>query len=231
MNIGNGTDPANVTLVNEHLNDNPVSSSGEVASDREGEKLIVGTLNINDGATLDANLGVASVEIGPSTLTMGAGAMLDLNTGDDTLGLGSQVEEFYGLGDQTGDWTAFMDQVIDSSNPGFTFEPVWLSGDDRTVWEVASLGVVIPGDVNGDGSVNLQDIAPFEALLAGGTAANPDAADINGDGSVNLQDIAPFEQLLAGGAPGSGAVVTPEPTTLALLGLGGLAALRRRRQA
>lgn len=50
------------------------------------------------------------------------------------------------------------------------------------------------GDTNGDGSVNLLDVATFvELLQSGGFSA---AADINGDGSVNLLDVAPFVDLI-----------------------------------
>ena len=53
---------------------------------------------------------------------------------------------------------------------------------------------VILGDINGDGVVNLLDVGPFVASLAG-NFYNP-AADINGDGVVNLLDVEPFIELL-----------------------------------
>lgn len=46
------------------------------------------------------------------------------------------------------------------------------------------------GDVNGDGVVNLLDVAPFVDAIPDGTFVP--AADINNDGSVNLLDVAPF---------------------------------------
>ena len=58
-----------------------------------------------------------------------------------------------------------------------------------------SAGVLI-GDVNGDGVVNLLDVAPFVEALADGTFV-PEA-DINQDGTVDLLDVAPFVQILAG---------------------------------
>jgi Ca2+-binding EF-hand superfamily protein len=48
------------------------------------------------------------------------------------------------------------------------------------------------GDVNGDGRVDLKDIA-LVARAFGSTPTSPNwnpAADINGDGIVNMQDIA-----------------------------------------
>ena len=50
------------------------------------------------------------------------------------------------------------------------------------------------GDVNGDGNVDLLDVAPFVELLGSGKFNA--AADINGDGNVDLLDVAPFVSLL-----------------------------------
>ena len=57
---------------------------------------------------------------------------------------------------------------------------------------------------------------------------DPDAiGDFTGDGLLTNGDIAGFVDLLTGGAPS--ASIIPEPTSLALLGLGGLMIARRRR--
>ena len=53
----------------------------------------------------------------------------------------------------------------------------------------------IAGDVNGDGVINLLDVAPFVAAISGEYDA---AADINCDGSVDLLDVDPFIELLDG---------------------------------
>ena len=53
------------------------------------------------------------------------------------------------------------------------------------------------GDVNGDGFVNLLDVAPFVELLSnGGYSVN---ADMNSDGVLNLLDVAPFVDAVSGG--------------------------------
>ena len=81
-----------------------------------------------------------------------------------------------------------------------------------------------PGDLNGDGVVNNQDIAPFVLALTSPTdyeAQHPSVplltvADLNGDGVVNNQDIAPFVALLTGGRPvAARSVAVEDSTTLA----------------
>jgi hypothetical protein len=95
------------------------------------------------------------------------------------------------------------------------------------------------GDANLDGTVNLQD---FNRLAANFGAANSfwHRGDFNYDGTVNLQD---FNLLAANfGLQAAGPTVTPEdwarlgaaipePASVALLGIGAVALLARRRRA
>lgn len=68
--------------------------------------------------------------------------------------------------------------------------------------------IYIPGDINGDGLINNQDIAGFVLALTNPAQFDTDypetpwlAADINDDGIVNNQDIAPFVALLISPPP------------------------------
>ena len=59
----------------------------------------------------------------------------------------------------------------------------------------------LPGDANGDGSIDLKDATVLRRYLAGGwnvtvTAKN---ADVNGDGEVTLKDVSYITRYLAGG--------------------------------
>jgi len=63
-------------------------------------------------------------------------------------------------------------------------------------WSFTTEGV-IPGDANGDGTVNALDITKVELIVAGVHAETP-GADANQDGSVNALDITKTELIAAG---------------------------------
>jgi hypothetical protein len=100
-----------------------------------------------------------------------------------------------------------------------------------------------PGDLNGDGSVDSEDIDPFLLAFADVDSFQADfpwlralyVGDFNADGAVDSEDIDPFLVAFAGGSPvAAGPTAVPEPSAviLAILGAAGLgvARLRRRRK-
>ena len=109
LNIGTGADDAGLQLVNDYINDNPVT--GDEAVDKIGEKLIVGDLAMTAGSTLDLNTGLS-------------------------LSADQIIETMLSPGDQTGTWLPLAGQVFDSTNPGVTFTAVYDGGDDATYWQV-----------------------------------------------------------------------------------------------
>ena len=79
-----------------------------------------------------------------------------------------------------------------SFDPGFPSNPVALPSSTFNL--IGLERSFIPGDVNGDGTVDLLDVDPFVDLVGSGEF-NP-AADLNGDGDVNLLDVSPFIDAL-----------------------------------
>ena len=60
------------------------------------------------------------------------------------------------------------------------------------------VGINEPGDVNGDGGINISDVTSLiDLLLSGGEISA--GADVNGDGQVNISDVtALIDYLLSG---------------------------------
>ena len=64
-------------------------------------------------------------------------------------------------------------------------------------WSFTTVPTVIPGDANGDGSVNALDITKVERIIAG-LDTQTAGADANQDGNVNALDITKVERIIAG---------------------------------
>lgn len=84
------------------------------------------------------------------------------------------------------------DGVNDLITSGFTASPTSIDG----IVVIPGIPDFIIGDVNGDGVVNLLDVAPFVTAVSNGDYIP--AADTNQDGAINLLDVDPFVGLLAG---------------------------------
>ena len=64
-------------------------------------------------------------------------------------------------------------------------------------WSFTTAPTVVPGDANGDGSVNALDITKVERIIAG-LDSQTAGADANQDGNVNALDITKIERIIAG---------------------------------
>ena len=56
------------------------------------------------------------------------------------------------------------------------------------------------GDVNGDGSVDVADIACVIDRMSGSSTVDEKAADVNGDNAVDVADIAAIIDVMAASA-------------------------------
>lgn len=113
--------------------------------------------------------------------------------------------------------------VADETTPNLIIDTTW---NPRTVGQSP-----VPGDTNDDRIVNDLDYNNLVAQFGGPPGA--ESADFNDDNVVNLDDFAIQRGNFGFGvAPASAAAFgtsTPEPSTMTILAIGGLLALRRRR--
>ena len=154
------------------------------------------------------------------------------------IGEGSPV-----LGDANGDGVANMaDYTIWSGNYLLQPVPAWLEGGwtfanfnaddivddaDYTIWLDSISPVPIPGDADLDGKVDVFDLAILGNHYNLPGPWDWEHADFTGDGLVDVFDLGILGNNY--GNAGAGQPV-PEPAALALLGLGGMALLRRKRR-
>lgn len=115
-------------------------------------------------------------------------------------------------------------------SPGQPADTMAIGVDDFSF----QVSVALPGDFDGSGAVDTQDINPFILALtdpagyASTYGITPDPYDLNDDGLINTEDINPFIALLTG--PGSAAAATiPEPGGLAACLIVAAGHFRRRR--
>ena len=83
----------------------------------------------------------------------------------------------------------------------------------------------LSGDANGDGVVDAADYITIKRHFGLAPSATGEDGDLDGNDIVNLADL----DILIASMSASGSAVIPEPTSLSLLVLGGLAVLRCRR--
>ena len=120
---------------------------------------------------------------------------VDAQPGDMVLYNGSNICLFYG----SNSWSYTRLGHIDDLNTSElrTFLKAGESNIGVTL-SFAPGSPVKPGDVNGDGEVNISDVtALIDLLLSGETGT--EMADVNNDGEVNISDVTSIIDMLLGG--------------------------------
>ena len=157
--------------------------------------------------------------------------------------LGNDLETTFGGGDSGGPgFILDSDQYFLTTVNTFTFEwlgrpstPLFGSGlggilvPAYTDWIDSVLAEIplLPGDFNEDGDVDEFDFAAWQANFPTASGATLAMGDANGDGDVDPFDFAVWQANYPYPPP-SEPTGTPEPATLGLLLVGGLALLKRR---
>ena len=92
----------------------------------------------------------------------------------------------------------FYDRICYTGDP--TAADATFSETVAVPFEIVSQVTNIKGDVNGDGVVDVADIATVIDVMAGSVGADPVSAraDVNEDGSVDVADIATIIDIMAG---------------------------------
>jgi len=98
--------------------------------------------------------------------------------------------------------------------------------DDSDAPRLVITQTVHPGDATYDNRVNVDDLGIL-ASNYDGVGKNWETADFTNDGVVNVDDLGILASNYDWDGTAGGAI--PEPASLAMLGLGGLALIRRRR--
>ncbi|MCY2925444.1 MAG: dockerin type I domain-containing protein, partial [Planctomycetota bacterium] len=229
-----GTAVAMDATVLEHANGTFANTTGVLSSGDKVLTLDFGTVAAGtSGGNIDSSFNIYANVVGVAT------ANLDLTgiVGDLSKLTGASTFAGLAAGNNQGYTFHFNTTTPGVLSASYTFNLADEAGvvggsTDTLTLNVSGIVTFHPGDVNQDGQVGLLDYNVIKANFGAsyGSGNHWTDGDVNGDLQVGLLD---FNIVKAhfGHTTGDGAAVTavPEPATMSLLALAGLAALRRKR--
>ena len=86
-------------------------------------------------------------------------------------------------------------QTLSPGTPPARATAQYLEGESQPV-EVNFTISALPGDVNGDGIVNVSDVTALVNLILGTEQYATTVCDINGDGEVNVSDVTTLVNMI-----------------------------------
>lgn len=144
---------------------------------------------VEDTGLFDAPVMAEKYEVNPYILSWGEGILKEDITDTGTAAF-AYFEILDGAKNGTAEITVAYDQAYNTN-----LEEVIFAGQNGSITITSG----IPGDVNGDGTVKLNDAILLRRYIAGGGGTiDMEAADVNGDGSVKLNDAIILRRYIAG---------------------------------
>ena len=140
-----------------------------------------GVTDIYNGA-FSGCINLANIVIPNSVVSISDGVFWDCTSLTDVYYNGTE-EEWNGI-------------TIGKANDCLTDATIHFLGEDEP-----EVPTYTPGDISGDGSVDVRDVINLRRYIAGGYGieANENVADINKDGSADVRDVITLRRFIAGG--------------------------------
>ena len=181
----------------------PIRPGSNSGTNVAGNLSISGNFNMNFASVLEIEIGGAAASQF-DRLTVGGNVgvfepdLVVTSIGSFTPVIGDEFVIIEVGGSRLGEFDGLPQGALVTSLNGQDLFIDYTAGDGNDVaLNTISIGGILLGDVNLDGSVDLLDVAPFVSLIS--TSTFQPEADINQDGSVDLLDVGPFVTLLVGG--------------------------------
>jgi hypothetical protein len=221
VNFDNPIDDAGAEHVTREWGVEEIDNSGTFTMD-------AGQLDISGDYTANSTTGIAlwNADVDSTKITVDGtntiAGELSLSIGDDYTPAFGDVFTLFdddGSGTLSGQFDTVAGVSIDSGDKALAV--TYDTSAEQVLCEVA-----LPGDATLDTNVDVSDLSVMGSTYNTASGAVWEDADFNGDGAVDVSDLS----VLGANYGRSYSLSVPEPATLALLGLGGIAAIIRRRR-